>query len=91
MLLEVDRSTRLLRFVALVHSRSFRSLDFFVASLVFMKSILFCFSLIFYIFYEAIIPLALVRDEYSQLGVACVAGTRREGKGEESRNVEAPR
>ena len=56
-----------------------------------MKSILFCFSLIFYIFYEAIIPLALVRDEYSQLGVACVAGTRREGKGEESRNVEAPR
>ena len=36
---EVDKPTRLLRFVALVHLPrfSFRSLDLFVASLLFMK------------------------------------------------------
>ena len=40
---EVDKPTRLLRFVALVHLLfSFRSLDLFVASLLFMKGTSYC-------------------------------------------------
>ena len=40
---EVDRPTRLLQFVAFVHlSFSFRSLDLFVALLVFRKGTSFC-------------------------------------------------
>ena len=40
---EVDRPTRLLQFVAFVHSPfSFRSLDLFVASLLFRKGTSFC-------------------------------------------------
>ena len=40
---EVDKPTLLLRFVALVHlPLSFRSLDLFVASLLFMKGTSYC-------------------------------------------------
>ena len=42
---EVDKPTRLLRFVALVHLPfSFRSLDLFVASLLFMTGTSYCFA-----------------------------------------------
>ena len=40
---EIDKPTRLLRFVALVHLPfSFRSLDLFIASLLFMKGTSYC-------------------------------------------------